>query len=279
MFGYVTINQKALSDEEYRRYRSFYCGLCDTLKSAYGNTGRLTLSYDLTFLSLILSGLYELQENAFTKRCPVHPAKKQLFTVNGASRYCADMNILLSYYKALDDWKDDRSLTAKALMTKLQKPFEQVKAAYPQKCRMVEACLERIQAVEESDVRALDELCNLTGCMLGEIYAWKDDHWSPVLRRMGEALGRFIYLMDAYDDLKEDEKKGRYNPLMVYKGQSDFETFVKDGLTLMISECADAFEKLPILQDARIARNVLYTGVWSRYALLQKEEKKELTNG
>ncbi|MBQ2701050.1 MAG: hypothetical protein IJF65_07850 [Clostridia bacterium] len=279
MFGYVTINQGALSEEEFKRYRGFYCGLCHTLKEAYGNVGRLTLSYDLTFLKMVLSGLYELDETTFTQRCPVHPAQKQLFVTNEVSRYCADMNILLSYYKALDDWKDDRSLRAKALLKQLKTPFEQIERAYPEKCRVVQECLQMTQTVEESNRSALDELCNLTGRMLGEVYAWKNDHWEPELRRMGEALGRFIYLMDAYDDLKDDEKKGRYNPLLAYRHQTDFESLVKEGLTLMISECADAFEALPVLQDARIMRNVLYTGVWSRYGLLQKKEKKELTNG
>lgn len=273
------INQGALVDEDFKRYRGFYCGLCHTLKQAYGNVGRMALSYDLTFLSMILTGLYELPETSFTQRCPVHPAKKQLFVSSEASRYCADMNILLSYYKALDDWKDDKSLTAKALLKQLERPFKQVEEAYPEKCRIVKACLEKTDAVERSNNIALDELCNLTGRMLGEIYAWKNDHWQPELRRMGEGLGRFIYLMDAYDDLKEDEKKGRYNPLLAYKEQVDFEAFIKDGLTLMIAEAADAFENLPILQDAQIARNVLYTGVWGRYGLLQKKEKKELTNG
>ncbi|MBQ8537144.1 MAG: hypothetical protein IJ461_07075 [Clostridia bacterium] len=279
MFGYVNINGKALSEEAYRRYRSFYCGLCLTLKNRHGTAGRLTLSYDLTFLAMILSGLYELEETRLEQRCPVHPAKKQAFTVTQVMDYCADMNVLLAYYKALDDWKDDRSLTAKGLMGRLEKPFEKVQAAYPNKCRLVKECLQKIQQVEESHQSPLDTLCNLTGQMLGEIYAWQQDHWEGDLRRMGEGLGRFIYLMDAYDDLREDEKKGRYNPLLAYRQQPDFETLVKDGLTLMIAEGTDAFESLPILQDADIARNVLYAGVWSRYAMLQKKEKKELTNG
>lgn len=275
MFGYVIINPKTMSADERRRYRSFYCGLCLTLSKRHGVAGRVTLSYDMTFLALVLSALYELEETSLQQRCPVHPAKKQAFILTGAMDYCADMNVVLAYYKALDDWKDDRSLSAKALMGRLEKPFHRVEKAYPQRCEVIRQCLQEIQAVELTGCAALDTMCNLTGRMLGEIYAWQKDHWEGELRRMGEGIGRFIYLMDAYEDLRADEKLHRYNPLILLKAQPDFEALVKEGLTLMIAEGTDAFERLPILQDGAVLRNVLYAGIWSRYARLQKKEKKE----
>ena len=59
MFGYVIPNQAALSPEAQARYRTAYCGLCRRIGALHGLRGRLTLSYDLTFLNLLLSSLYE----------------------------------------------------------------------------------------------------------------------------------------------------------------------------------------------------------------------------
>ena len=53
MFGYVIPNQAALDDEAKARYRTAYCGLCRRIGALHGLRGRLTLSYDLTFLDQI----------------------------------------------------------------------------------------------------------------------------------------------------------------------------------------------------------------------------------
>lgn len=89
-------------------------------------------------------------------------------------------------------------------------------------------------------------------------------------------MGKFIYLMDAYEDLEKDKKRQAYNPFagMVCEQEGDFETFVKLLLTSMMSECAKSFERLPILLHADILRNVLYSGVWSKYEYIQLKKKK-----
>ena len=278
MFGYV-ITSPALSDGERARYKSFYCGLCAALKERYGNVGRITLSYDMTFLSLVLTALYELDEKRFEQKCPTHPGKPQQFLQSEATWYCADMNIVLAYYKASDDWLDDKNLRAKLLLNRLEKPMEAVRKRYPDKCAAIESCLHEMHAIESSGQNVLDQMCNLTGQMLGEIYAWRNDLWSSTLYRMGEGIGRFIYLMDAYDDLKRDEEKNRYNPLRELHSQPQFDDYVEAGLTMMIAEGTEAFEELPILQDASVIRNVLYSGVWSRYAYLRKKVTKEQHHG
>ena len=90
-------------------------------------------------------------------------------------------------------------------------------------------------------------------------------------------MGKFIYLMDAYEDLEQDKKRQEYNPFakMVCEQEKDFETFAKLILTSMMSECAKSFERLPILQHADILRNVLYSGVWSKYEYIQLKKKKQ----
>ena len=112
MFGYVIPNQAALDDEAKARYRTAYCGLCRRIGALHGLRGRLTLSYDLTFLDLLLSSLYEGESECVTGsgHCPIHPIRKINWRHSGPTDYCADMSVALHYYNAADKWNDDHSL-------------------------------------------------------------------------------------------------------------------------------------------------------------------------
>ena len=275
MFGYVTIAGSALSPERQARYRAHYCGLCQTLGRRHGPVGQMTLSYDVTFLYLLLSSLYEPEEVSGTARCVPHPFKAHEYVQNELADYCCDMNIAVAYHKCMDDWKDDHSPIGRAEAALLQRGYDRVSAQYPEKCRRIEACLQALGKLEKEDASALDGAANLSGEMLGILYRYKEDLWADTLERMGKALGRFIYLMDAYDDLDKDIRKNRFNALREYRNRDDYEAFVKESLTLLIAECTDAFETLPLVQDMDILRNILYAGCWTRYQLKQARRDRK----
>ena len=265
MFGYVTANYKALSEEDRAQYRQYYCGLCRALKQRYGNLSRLTLNNDMTFLFLLLSSLYEPEEDTAAVRCVLHPTKRMAYVVSDQAAYCADMTVLLAYLKALDDKADDGGIRAKAGAAALKKPYLRVKALYPEKVERIASIIEEINAYEAQSGEDIDVPVNLSGKFLGEVFRYRDDAWGEDLRALGEELGRFIYLMDAFDDLKSDVKKGRYNALKPFSDQEHFESFCEDGLLMMIAESARVFETLPLEKHLSILRNVLYSGVWMRY--------------
>jgi len=265
MFGYVTANYQALSKEEQEQYRQYYCGLCWSLERRYGNITRLTLNNDMTFLILLLSSLYEPEEEIRKGRCLTHPLKRRAYLDSDICDYCADMTILLSYLKCMDDRMDDGSLRGRAGAASLKKPYERVRALYPEKVETIQGCVDRINALEAQGCREIDGPLNLSAQILGEVFAFRSDAWGDDLRTLGAALGRFIYLMDAYDDLQSDIRKGRFNALQNYREQEDFETFCQESLLMMISECTAVFETLPLEKHLSILRNVLYSGVWLRY--------------
>ena len=106
------------------------------------------------------------------------------------------------------------------------------------------------------------------------IFIYPDEElWRDELRAVGDGLGRFIYYMDAYEDLPEDVRRGRYNPLKPLRDREDYEQLCQSAMTMMIADATVAFETLPIEQDADILRNVLYSGIWSKYAFLQNKRK------
>lgn len=277
MFGYVTVCEPELKMKDFRKYRSYYCGLCQELKERYGFIGQTTLTYDMTFAILLLTSLYECETKTEQHRCKIHPVKKQMMRRNEITQYAADMNLLLAYFHLEDDWVDEKKTTAFLGKQVLGKKAKAIIRKYPRQSRVIRKALRAIQKCEKEQCMDLDRISGYFGKMMAELFVYKKDVWEKTLRRMGFFLGKFIYLMDAYDDLEDDIKKGCYNPLKKLRESEDYEERMKGILCMMIAECSAEFEKLPCLLDVDILRNILYDGVWNRYRLIQmkKNEGKE----
>lgn len=278
MFGYIIINKGELKFKEFDVYQGYYCGLCRVLKEKCGIKGQMTLSYDMTFLAMLLSDLYEPELTRGTTKCIVHPFEKHPTIRTEFTEYAADMNILLTYYKCLDDWNDDRKADRKLLSDMLCGAVYKIRNKYPEKADLIRRTLDKISEKEKQKVRDVDEMSALFGEILGTIFSYRDDEWADELYTIGNNLGRFIYIMDAYEDIEDDIKKNRYNPFIDDYGNPEFDEDIQKVLTKMMSECCRAFELLPIINDIDILRNILYSGVWSRYELVRNKRNKEEEN-
>lgn len=259
--------------KEFDLYQSYYCGLCRSLKEAYGKAGQLTLSYDMTFVILLLTSLYEPKTQVSLQKCLVHPFTKHPTRINPCSIYGADMNLLLSYYKCLDDWMDEHKIGKRAMAMSLHGRFKQVAAKYPQKEKVIREQMAKIRSCEREQSSNLDQAAGYFGKIMAEVLVWRQDEWEADLRRMGFFLGKFIYLMDAYEDLEQDQKTGNYNVFLSISQQPDFEQQAERILSMMMTECSRAFERLPIVENTEILRNILYSGVWCRYELVKRRRE------
>ena len=204
MFGYININGSILSEENKKVYQAYYCGLCRQLKADCGTKGQMMLSYDLTFLIVLLTGLYELENKETEFTCPLHPTKRRTAYINEATEYAADMNLILAYHNLVDDWKDDHSYAKKALVKILDKDYARIMKKYPRQVAALEQYMRRTEELENSGEQNLDVVSGLSGEMLSEIFCWKNDVWKEELRTLGFYMGKFIYLMDAYEDLEKE---------------------------------------------------------------------------
>ena len=345
MFGYVVVNKPELKFREFDVYRAYYCGLCHSLSKRHGLSGQLTLSYDMTFLVILLSSLYEPEHSVTSKRCIVHPIKRQNIISSEFTDYVADMNVILSYFKCLDDWHDDRSVLKLAYSKLLKKGsigknLNNVHAtsdstddgsvaatqpsavddgsvaatqpsavddgsvaatqpnsdsnnqnsyftddsghlhispdySYKNKIEAISSLLDELGTREKMNETNVDVVAGLFGRIMQILFVPFDDIYAKGLGRMGFYLGKFIYIMDAFDDVEDDVKKGHYNVFSNCYTDPDFETHVKDMLTMMMAECSDAFEMLPAVDNADILRNILYSGVWNSY---ERRVSKNLQN-
>ena len=275
MFGYIVVNKPEMKFREFDLYKSYYCGLCKSLKERYGKRGQITLSYDMTFLALLLSSLYETETMIGCRRCAAHPIEKHLYRQNEFTDYAADMNLMLSYEKCLDDWNDEHKTKKRLMAALLKSKNQEVYERYPEKIDRICECMELIHKLEKSESRNIDEVSGAFGEIMAEIFAYRQDQWEETLRRMGFFFGKFIYLMDAYEDIEADLMQGTYNPLKGLYQQEDFEDQAQQVLLMMMAECSKAYERLPIVENTEILRNILYSGVWSRYDQVKQKRKEQ----
>ena len=207
MFGYIMADEKQLSPEEVARYRKVYCGVCHSLKEQNGQLCRMTLTYDMTFLAIFLSALYEPAEAHGQMRCLPHPKEAHDFVRTSMTDYAADMTIALAYFKALDDWQDDRSLPGGLTAQLLKKRYETVSADYPRQCADLEKNLRALSEVEAAHSDSPDAAANCFGALMASLFVREEDYWSRTLRLFGASLGRFIYMVDAACDYDADTRK------------------------------------------------------------------------
>ncbi len=261
MFGYVTANKPELKMREFGRYKAFYCGLCRRLGKNNGAVSRLTLSYDMTFLILLLSSLYEPEEQQEKHRCLIHPGKKQWMIYNQITDYASDMNVLLSCYHFQDDWEDERSIAgfcgAKVFAGRAKKIARQ----YPRQAKVIREQLGRLAELEQKGITEPDAISRPFGELMSELFVYQEDAFQDILRSVGFYLGKYIYLLDAFMDLEKDLKKGSFNPFRESADREDFEESVRQMLEGTIRQAVAEFEKLPLEQDLSILRNILYEGV------------------
>jgi len=314
MFGYISVNGPELKVRELELYRAVYCGICAELKERYGRRGQILLSYDCTFLALLLQGVYEPEETRRRTRCLVHPGVKHLEIRSKYTAYAADMNVLLACAKAADDAADDGSVKGKAVTALLRKDYERLREQYPRQEAALRRSIRRLQRAEKAGSADIDRVTGCTGTFLGEMCAPEKDIWYRDLRECGFYLGKFVSLLDAYDDLESDLAKGRYNVLSALANelserpasrdrapkQSDSrkeKTGTAEGgkvsrnpvperpeglreeteamLTDMAACACRAFERLPVVENVDILRNILYSGIWTRFAAAGQKNRKK----
>ena len=275
MFGYIVVNKEELKIKEWNRYHAYYCGLCHSLQEAAGTKARMTVSYDLTFLGILLDDLYDCPKEEGECHCIVHPVKKHAYVKSDALRYAAKMNLLLCYDNLLDDWRDDRNAFAAMAAASLRKARMRIAKEYPRQTKAVEQYIEKLHICEEKRDANLDVAAGLTGEMLAELFCWKEDEWQQDVRGLGFYLGKFIYLMDAYEDMEKDKKHGNYNPFLLSRGQVKNEDLAEQCLNMMAASAAECFERLPLVENLEILRNILYAGVWGKFEKVKAKREKE----
>ena len=274
MFGIVAPNLSELTKDQENRYGAVYCGICRRIREQSGQLSRLALSYDMAFLAILLMSLYEPEETSGPNACILHPVRRRPWVDSAYIRYAADMNVALAYFNCLDDWEDEKKLSARAAAGFLGGQYPRIREEYPRQCEAVESCIRSLSRLERDHCPSPDETAGCFGNLMAELLVYREDMWAPTLRQVGFHLGRFIYLADAVADYREDRKKGKYNPFLAM-GQEEDRVKWEEYLVLALGRCTAEFEKLPLVQDKALLDNILYSGVWAGVYGRKRGKKRE----
>ena len=264
MYGFLVASVDALTPAQLERYKAVYCGLCRELGESFSQSARLTLNYDMTFLVLLLSSLYEPEEANGCDRCIRHPREAKPWVRNEISAYAAGMNLVLAQEKCRDDWNDDGNIAALSAVKFLGRQTSEIYKKYPRQCEAIKRSLAELSELEKNRVDNPDLAANTFGELMAELFVYRHDRWEPYLRAMGFALGKFIYLMDAVIDLDRDTFRNSYNPLRRWYGLDNEQRF-RDMLKMYLGDCIMAFDRLPLVQDVGLMQNILCFGLWTEF--------------
>ncbi len=285
MFGYVRAAREELRVREYEYYRASYCGLCRSMGSCTGQCSRLTLSYDFAFLANVRMALCDTVPAFRRRRCIAHPLRRRMMMEpNEQLDYAADASAILAYEKCRDDVADERGrrrLRARLRCFFLKGAYRRARKRYPDLAERVRAHLVRLGEKEKEQRPSVDEVAVIFGDLLADIVAeGLTGDRERLARSIGRQTGRFIYIIDAIDDLPEDAEKKRFNPfLLLYGGPLDeaAKGGVQDALIGCLSDLEIAFDLIRsdgAPERSEVLRNILYLGMPAtvRRVLYEKKE-------
>lgn len=277
MFGYVKINKNELKVREYNVYKSYYCGLCKTLKSEYGYFSRFGLNYDSVFLALLLSSVTEDEYDCKNQICIAHPLeKKPIMQKNRSLSYSAAVMIILALLKLEDDMRDEKSpkafFTFFLLLGTKRKLLKKHKKLYTD-CRNE---INKLSDLEKNKCDDIDILADVFANLLKLLFTPEfitDETKKRILAHIGYMLGRFIYIIDAYEDIEKDKNKNSFNPFALSEKAPD-KNEIYELLSLNLSSMAASYELLDLKINKPILDNIIYLGLSGVLDSILKGENK-----
>lgn len=288
MFGYVMPYKLELKIKDYELFKAYYCGLCVAIKKNYSNLCRFSLNYDMTFLGLLLDSLSSDKAQYETSHCIAHPVKKRPKVIsNKALDYAAFCNVALVYYKLMDDYHDDNNLSKKILASYLKSYIKSSPENLNDVMKNIEKNISDLSCYEgKKDNFSIDEIAHCFADLTGFIisFYYRNESFYNDLYTLGYNLGRWIYIIDAYDDLKEDMEKNKFNAINKTFNCSDlsYDELIKSSqeriefnLIMSANATVEALNRLPLIKNHDLLHNILQLGLMNKIELIKLRSEKD----
>jgi hypothetical protein len=271
MFGYIRPLKEELKVREYEDFKACYCALCHALKTEYGSFSRNILNYDFTFLAMLLWHENEKPDREYA-RCIASPFRKKTFCMQSrALRVCAGYSVILAWWKLRDSVADEsffRSLRDRIASILLKKAYKKAALTYASFEKAVRTGMDALRLLESTGSDSLDACADKFAAVTSALAAEADNHEKQrALSQLLYHTGRFIYIIDACEDLEEDCKKGRFNAVAGRYGitggklPEDVKETIRTTLLHSCSLISAAFELLPPNPWLAVLRNIIYLGM------------------
>lgn len=284
MFGYVIPDKQNMYIKDFNVFQAFYCGLCKTLGKTGSQITRLCTNYDMTFYNVLLHSLCDCDVRFERKVCFYNGRKKVVVAPDELSLKMADMAVLLVYYNAEDDVTDGKK---SRILVKWRLAPRKRKAAknLPEVDKLMKQSFSRLNKLEKEKCDSIDMVADTFASLMRDVtkcFVETDD----VIDTFTYNLGRLVYLLDAVDDVEKDQKKGRYNPLLLNYGEctkkQDYLVKNADELSFLLNSAYNkmvgSYNAMNIVRYEGVLSNTVYLGIKMQMErLLKGEEKCQLT--
>lgn len=275
MFGYITPLICELKVCEYELFKAYYCGLCKALKKGYRRTA--VLNYDCTFIYALGDSLRYADTDVRKCKCALHPGGRRTAVYSQAAAYAADVNILMAYAKAKDDKLDGGGVLSAFPALALKKPFERAAERLPGITRDMLQMAEELRGMERRGSANTDEVADTYARLFGNVLMELDVTQSHILYEIGYSLGRWVYLIDAYDDIEKDIKSGQYNVFVNKYGikEAAGETARQEiyfGFNFTLSKAMQALKRLELKKNRGLMQNIICLGIREKTKLVMGME-------
>ncbi len=273
MFGYVRPDKAELKIKDYETYKAVYCSVCRTLGSEYGVFSRFLLTYDAAFYVFIMKTVFENKSDcAHRGVCRFNPLKKcNYIDEDEYLKSAAALTVIMFYYKILDNIKDSKffkRLSSRLLLLFVKPKFKKAIKNYSHFNDIISLSMEKQAQAENEEGVSLDKACDSSARALADIFTIgiEDEEQKRLVDRTAYCLGRWVYLMDAFDDLESDIKTKSFNPFVIKYSLKDsaneeIEKEIIRTIRITANETASAFELLQKNCYKPVIENIIFDGM------------------
>ena len=265
MFGYVIIDKPNILIKDYQTYRAYYCGLCKSIGKQSGSLMRLTLNYDIVFLALLAHNIEDKDPEFKKGHCYIHPIRKiEYIEPNDITLKIADINTILGYYKVLDDVIDNGK--HRGIKSAIKPYYKKAKKRMPEFDSSCDRCYTKLRELEKEKAD-IETLSDCFGEMLMSAADAVTNKADVALRKLLFYIGKWIYVIDAYDDIKKDFKNKDFNPFLYSCSEVNDAFFEKTELKAreliydFIDKIQKVYETIKIEISEGPLSNVIYRGL------------------
>ena len=282
MFGYVTPDKPNLFMKDYVLFRANYCGVCHAMKKESGQTARLTVNYDIAFISAFFHDYREEKREVVMKRCILNPKKRPVIAETPLMREIARLNLILAGVKIADDRADGEFTLFRRIC--FSRAVKRARKKSPELAAIADECVSR-QFAEEKQGSMLDAAAEPFADMMRKVFSFlAGEKKSAAVEKLGYTLGKYVYFLDALDDYDEDVKKGRFNAFHRTFGAPTFAALKKErgeDLTFImedvVREAEDAYRGIKMGENEGVITNTLWYGLRSRISAIMNREDGKCT--
>ncbi len=284
MYGYIIPDKPNMYIKDFTFFRAFYCGLCKSIGGKCGQIARLSTNYDMTFFNILMHNILGKEVEIASEACILNPVKKKpIVKTDSLTEQIVGINTLMFYYKVEDDFVDGDKARAIALAPIVKPKAKKARKNMPEIDKILKKGFSDLRVMEQANETSIDKVSEPFSIIIADVAKIiVGDKFNDYIYNLCYNLGKWVYLMDALDDIDDDFKDKRYNPFLVrfnnYENREQFLQINREEIEYIMMSVYNGivnnYNKLDVKISEGILSNVFYLGLKKQTEDMLKGETK-----